>query len=432
MIKNLIGALVLGSTFLVSGQQLSVSGNVFDENTGAGIPFATIHIDGTSIGSCANLEGDFQLKIPDEYVNGTLIISSMGYELAQLRINESVSKSVKVALLQSVIDLGTVTIRPIPPEDYIREAVKRFPVNYGSQFSSNAYFRQLTLDNDNPLQFSEGFMQAYFENFLDDTTAIEQRLLLHQTEDNMDVMAFRMKKREKKLNKAKKKATKDGVVLNEDSVRRKAGKIWIGVATPDIMMDQDPVRQIESFLDTTKFKSFVFQFEDDMIYRGRRINTISFKSKGKLKLKNIGLKGFLDGKIYFDEESYAVIGVDYNSEMVIPLALRPILYMAGFGASNPKMTNKVRYLQVGDRWFPQSIQVDMELDLIQRYWFKKNEKSSLDMEVLMAISNINTDNPQRIPEEFQFSQNKKIEKQVYPFEDSSWEDVNRIVLEEIN
>ena len=431
MIKQLTTTLTFFTIILCYGQQISVSGTVFDKNTGVGVPFATIHIYGTSIGTCANLEGDFQLKIPDSHMNGILMVSSMGYELVELQINQSASESIKVSLIQSIVDLGTVTIRPISPEDYIREAVRRLPSNYGKQFSSNAYFRQLTLDNGNAMQFSEGFMLAYFEDFLNDTSAIEQRLLLHQTEEDLDIMAFRKKKREKKMNKAKKKAAKDGIVLDEDSLRRKAGKVGIGIATPDLMMDQDPVRQIESFLDTTKFKNYQFQFEDDIIYRGRRVNVISFKSRGKVKLKNVGLKGYLDGVIYFDEESYAVIGVDYNSEMVIPLAVRPILYVAGFGASNPKMTNKVRYLKVGDYWFPQSIQVEMEIDLTQRYWFKRNEKSSLDMEVLMAISNINVLSPESIPETFRFSQKKKIEEQVYPLEDSTWDDVNRIVLEEI-
>ncbi len=431
MIKQLTITFTICSTLLCQSQQLSIAGKVFDQNTEVGVPFATIHIDGTSIGTCANLEGDFQLKIPNTHLDGKLMVSSMGYELAELNINESVSGLVKVALLQSVVDLGTVTIRPLSPENYIREAVRKFPVNYGKQFSSNAYFRQLTLDNGNSMQFAEGFMQAYFEDFLDDTTAIEQRLLLHQIEENLDIMVFRKKKREKKLNKAKKKAAKEGVVLNEDSVRRKAGKVGIDIATPDLMMDQDPVRQIESFLDTTKFKNYKFQFEDDLIYRGGRVNVISFESKGKVKLKNVGLKGYLNGLIYFDEETYAVIGVDYNSEMVIPMAAKPILYLAGFGASNPKMTNKVRYLQVGERWFPQSIQVDMGLDLTQRYWFKKNEKSSLDLEVLMAISNINATSPKPIPEAFKFDRKKKIEEQVYPLEDSSWDNVNRIVLEDI-
>ncbi len=426
---TLVFALCLA--LLGQGQQLVVEGSVFDKNLGTGIPFATVHIDGTSIGTCANLEGDFQLKIPDLYKNGKLMVSSMGYELAELSISESVSGSVKVPLLQSVVDLGTVTIRPLTPENYIREAVNRFPVNYGKEFSSNAYFRQLTLDNSNSLQFAEGFMQAYFEDFLDDTTAIEQRLLLHQIDEDLDLMAFRKMKREKKLSKAKKKAAKEGIVLDEDSVRRKAGKVGIGIATPDLMMDQDPVRQMESFLDSNQFKKYTYQFEDDLVYRGKRVTVVSFESKGKVKLQNIGLKGYVDGLIYFDEESYAVIGVDYNSEMVIPVAARPILYLAGFGASNPKMSNKVRYLQVGERWFPQSIQVDMGLNLIQRYWFKKNEKSSLDMEVLMAISNINAENPQPIPETFKFDRKKKIEEQVYPLDDSSWDHVNRIVLEEI-
>ncbi|MEM7299006.1 MAG: hypothetical protein AAF391_12160, partial [Bacteroidota bacterium] len=116
---------------------------------------------------------------------------------------------------------------------------------------------------------------------------------------------------------------------------------------------------------------------------------------------------------------------------VIPTAVKPILYLAGFGASNPVMTNKIRYYQVGDKWYPQSIQTDMGLDLTQRYLFKENEKSSIDLELLMTVGNIDASDPQPIPSEYKFDGKKAISEQVYPLEGTSWDQVNRIALEEI-
>ncbi|MEP5612756.1 MAG: carboxypeptidase-like regulatory domain-containing protein [Cyclobacteriaceae bacterium] len=412
-------------------QNLAVGGKIYDLTTNEGIPFATVHINGTSIGTCTNLEGEFLLKIPSEFMEGQVFISSMGFELEQLAIRESTGKSLNVGLKPSITQLETVTIRPISAQDYIARSVAKFSSNYGREFSANAYYRQQSTDFGDPLQFSEGYMQAYFSDFLDDTTEIDQRLLLLDVEDNLDQMKFRKKKREKKFEKAKKLAAKNEAEFDADSARSEARKVRIDLITPDVLMDQDPVRQLESFFDSTKFKKFNYTFENDITYRGKRVTVISFQSKGKVKLINVGLKGDLVGTIYVDQESEAIIGVDYDSEMVLPALAKPIIFLTGYEFSNPVIRSKVRYLQVGDKWFPQSIQMDMDLDLTKRYWFKKNEKSSIEVDLLMSVSNIESRNPIRIPEEFRFTRKKKFEEQVFPTTDSSWEEVNRIAIEQI-
>lgn len=430
MKKTLLFAFIASSLVGV-GQSRKISGHVVDKNTQSGIPFATVHIEGTSIGTCTNLEGKFQLKLPLEYPEEMLLVSSMGYESALLNVREVINESVSVQLEPSLIELETVVVRPITEVDYILRAVGKFERNYAKDFSSNIYFRQYGSDNGNLIQFSEGYMQVHFEDFLNDTSEISQRLLLYDATDQLDAMEFRKMKREKKLEKAKRKAAKQQIALDEDSVKSKAGKVGIGLISPDLMMDQDPVRQVEFFLDSSHLKHFEYQFENDLTYQGRRVTVISFKSRNKSKLINIGLKGHVSGTIFFDQESDAIIGLDYDSEMVIPIAVKPLLFLAGFSASNPVMKNKVRYLQVGDRWFPQSIQIEMGLDLTQRYMFKKNERSSIDLELLMAVSNIKETNPDLIEQEFKFDRKKEFEEQVYPLADSSWDIVSRIALETI-
>jgi len=72
----------------------------------------------------------------------------------------------------------------------------------------------------------------------------------------------------------------------------------------------------------------------------------------------------------------------------------------------------------------------MDLDMTKRYWFKKKEKSSIELELLMSISNIELQNPMKIPEEFKFTRKKKFEEQVFPLPGTSWERVNRIAMED--
>ena len=426
-IINIIFMLPVLTAFSQSERRLD--GVVLNESN-HGIPFATVHIIGSSMGTITNEEGRFQLNIPSDYSYQMLGISCMGFESSQLAI-QGVQQLLEIQLKSSVIELEEVTVRPISAKDYVHKAIRKFAVNYGSEFSSNVYFRQLTNDNERMLQYAEGYMQAHVEDFLDDTSKIDQRLLLYQVEDKQNEIVFGSSRRQRKMEKARRKAKKQGKILDEDSLMEKTSKVNLSLVTPDLLMDMDPVRQIESFVDTAKFKVFNYEFNNDLNYLGKKVTVVDFHSKKKVKLNNVGLKGHVNGILYFDQESDAILGIDYDLDMVIPAAAKPIMFLVGIGASNLYMKNKVRYLQVEDRWFPQGIQLEMGLDISRKYLFKKNERSAIDVELTMSISDIEWERPFLIEEEFVFSRKKDFEDQVYPFPDSSWEMVNRIPLENI-
>ena len=64
-----------------------VKGKIVDRNTGDPVPSASIFIAGSSIGTVANMEGEFLLKIPLNYKNDSVVISSMGYESLTLGLD---------------------------------------------------------------------------------------------------------------------------------------------------------------------------------------------------------------------------------------------------------------------------------------------------------------------------------------------------------
>src|SRR6218665_3379442 len=74
--------LLMLAVFLWSGLQIAmaqsrpVKGQVLDE-TGEGVPGASIQIKGTTAGTITDADGNFSLEVPDE--NNTLIIKAIGY-----------------------------------------------------------------------------------------------------------------------------------------------------------------------------------------------------------------------------------------------------------------------------------------------------------------------------------------------------------------
>ena len=62
-------------------QNISVSGNVTDSSNGEPIPFASVHLDGTTIGVSTDSEGHYSLSVPHD---GMLVFSSIGYQAKEI------------------------------------------------------------------------------------------------------------------------------------------------------------------------------------------------------------------------------------------------------------------------------------------------------------------------------------------------------------
>lgn len=408
-------------------QETEIQGIIVDAQTNESLPFVSILIDNTTIGTASNLKGEFSLKIPARYSKNEIIFNLLGYETKKLAKSQ-ISQEGKITLLAFALELATVEVRPISAEDYLKRCISKIPENYPDFFRGNVYFRQNMVDNNTTLQTSEGFAQAYFPNYLD-TTGIQLRMLLFDNQENIDQLTFNKRKREKKLEKAQKKSIRKGEEFDEEAASKKASVFTSDIMTPDMLIDEDPIRKLEYFMDSTYFNDFNYQFEEDSRYLGRRVNVISFSTKKKAKTHSSSLKAKQEGYIYLDPTSDAIVGIDYKGKYIIPAAIKPILFLAGIGINNPTMKKKVRYIEYNGKWYPQSIQFNLNIKMERKHLFSKNEKSDVDSEILMTLNDLNFQNKTEIEESFRFVSNKPIEEQIYPTETTTWAQVNRISSE---
>ncbi|MCX2740060.1 SusC/RagA family TonB-linked outer membrane protein [Pontibacter anaerobius] len=90
---------------LVQQQRVEVKGKVTD-NTGAGIPGATVLVKGTTIGTATDANGNFTLNVPDP--NGTLVISFLGYQRQEVPINNQ--SVINVTMATDAKALGEVVV----------------------------------------------------------------------------------------------------------------------------------------------------------------------------------------------------------------------------------------------------------------------------------------------------------------------------------
>ena len=81
--KLFFTALAVMLTTAVFAQEVTVTGNVYDSTTDESVPFAGVHLQGTSVGVSTDAEGNYSITVP---ADGVLVFSSIGYKNAVVAV----------------------------------------------------------------------------------------------------------------------------------------------------------------------------------------------------------------------------------------------------------------------------------------------------------------------------------------------------------
>ena len=79
-----MAVMVLMTSALASAQELTVSGSVYDADTGEPVPFASIRVKDTMIGAAAGIDGTYKITVPSK--NAVLVFSFVGYKTTEVPV----------------------------------------------------------------------------------------------------------------------------------------------------------------------------------------------------------------------------------------------------------------------------------------------------------------------------------------------------------
>lgn len=127
----------------VRAQSLSLSGRVLD-TFGSPVPFASIFEQGTSNGTSANSEGEYQLKLKSGKHN--LIFKAIGYSQEIRELNISSDQNLNVILQAAVYQLSDVVVKAgaeDPAYTVIRNAIRQRKQHLAEpdQYTADAYIK---------------------------------------------------------------------------------------------------------------------------------------------------------------------------------------------------------------------------------------------------------------------------------------------------
>ncbi|MEM9325210.1 MAG: carboxypeptidase-like regulatory domain-containing protein [Bacteroidota bacterium] len=399
---------------------LFISGVVTDQSTGEVLPFATVSLKGTSIGTIANADGQFGFQAPNR-PDGVLICSFIGYAVYEIAVGEIGSDPLTIALEPSFIELTELIVRPISAEELLRRAIRKIPENYATTaFESKAYYREKIAENTQPIAYAEGYFKSYYPDYQTDSS--QHQLLLYRNADQLYGIDFMLKKRLKKEAKKQKKAEKKG---EEYEPEFDEGMVQSALGGPEGVIEGDPVLSLEHFLDTTLFKKFRYEYAGATKYLGREMVVVSFESKGTVEFVKSS------GTIYLDHESDAIAAIEGKGKFVVPAWARPILFAAGFAVRKPFFEQSVRYQFLNGKWYPKYFYALGNVGLTKRYLFASNDKSDFLYEQVFTMNEILTEGASPIPKEFQFDTEEEMEEQVHADAAYDWSSISTLPPEKL-
>lgn len=406
MQKQILFGLLLTASLQLSAQMRFIEGIITDAATNQPLPFAAVGIQNTFIGTASNAEGRFMLSVPIGYADSTLVVSYMGYK-SQHVVLKKVPQKVQIRLIQDIITLNEVEVRPWEAWDYIWNAMQKIPRNYPQKpFMSQGYYSEYARENGVYLKFTEAVVETYNPPYgSDDKT--QSKVLKARRGDDLGQLQFMREQIEKKQAKEVKKAIKKGKEpKEEESLDEQILSASFG--GPETVLSADPLRDTASFLDIKHKKKYRYYIEGYTKYQGEDVIIIGFESKGVYEHQR------QTGNVYISLRSDAIISIELDSEIVIPGVARPVIFLLGFGITNPEIHARLHYKRIGDLWYPSDFSIDGGTRLTKKKTFKKNDRSEFQIEIALVNNNFDPENVSEIPKDERIDGNKALEEQVEP------------------
>ncbi|MCW8982278.1 MAG: carboxypeptidase-like regulatory domain-containing protein [Altibacter sp.] len=125
--------------------QIDLESKVVDFATYLPIENASIYIKNTTIGTVSNVDGKFLLVVPQEHVQDTLVVSSIGYKSFETVISEF-DTSMDIFLTEDVASLDEVILvadpRPTTGNGVVQKAIERLSRNLpGTPYLQKGFLR---------------------------------------------------------------------------------------------------------------------------------------------------------------------------------------------------------------------------------------------------------------------------------------------------
>jgi len=347
--KNVIAPTPLSSSI----DRSLLRGRVVDKRSGKALPFATIALLETSLGSISNQQGEFSFKIPLDLSDPMVVVSYMGYRTKMLPVSYPVKEVLKIELEKDLIPLQEVIIRYTDPAKLLHEAIRRIPGNYLDDHATmTAFYRESVKRNEHCMIYSEAIL---------DVAKAPYASLSYS--DHISI--------------AKRRKISD--VTTEDTIFI---KLRSGITTS---LSLDVVKNRPDFLLEDFQERYNLEFTDMMTYGDRLVYVISFQQKKEIH------DLLFKGQLFLDQETLAVVAADFEFNPDL-LHREPGLFLVSRSPNihiRPVMAKyHVDYRSVQNQYYVSQVRAVVEMKARKRKkWIASRYRISIEMAITDLVPN---------------------------------------------
>jgi len=251
---------------------IKLSGMIVEGKDETPVPYASLSIEGESIGTMTNADGRYDFVIPWRYRERMIAVRCLGFQTRELTQNE-LKDNFKIKLEGITIHLREIQVKPIEVADVLKKFRNNIEKNYELSTQLMITFYRETIKRD--------------DQYIGVWEAIMEMLKSPYTSENTDRVRF-LKGRKSNFSKT----------FSDVSLKIQGGPWYI--------TKLDIVRNLETFLDPQFENLYRYRFEQPVIYNGRVTWVIRFSRKEEVEFP------CYYGKILIDADSYALVNAEFG------------------------------------------------------------------------------------------------------------------------
>lgn len=370
------------------------TGILLDKETGASIANASVMLQGTSMGSVTNQNGEFRLHLPDSLSNAVLSFSHLGYVAQSIEAATLAGRNNVLSMEPKVIPLQEVLIRLVNPKKLLREMIEYRKNNYSSAPVYLTTFYREGVQLKNKFQsLTEAVFKVYKSSTMEPDMSDQIKLLKMSRIDNCEV--------------------KDSLIA----------KIRSGVGA---CLQLDIVKNIPDFLSVDSGDElYVYTSGDIVPIDDRSAHVVYFKQKRGIR------EPLFCGELYIDSENSALLQARFEiqPEYVKDATRFFVVRQAPkIKLSTQKIAYTVSYKPWNGIYYIHHIRGDLYFKMRKRRALFSNPTLYTWFE--MVTCRIDDENVVRFPRDERMSTHTIFADTDFKYDENFWGDFNVIPLEE--
>jgi hypothetical protein len=143
---------------------LTFRGRVIDAETGTPLVFASVAVKETNVATITNIDGEFVIKITETQTSRNLEVTYIGYKnkiVPLIELREDGYKNV-ISMTSAPIPIKEIIVKPIDPEEIVRNAIGRIGRNYVDEPNlMTAFYRETIRKNRTYVSIGEAVVEIF-------------------------------------------------------------------------------------------------------------------------------------------------------------------------------------------------------------------------------------------------------------------------------